>query len=287
MPLPLFNLTSIAPQFFKVFRALSYLASVALMSFVLLAHASEFKIFTLQHRFANDLVPIVSPLVGDTGTVSAVNNQLIVRTDAASMREVEAVVAALDIARSNRKISFSFNRNINTETSNTEASGNVRVGKVTVGNQRRSPPNSGRIDIERNQTQQNSQTTQFLNVLDGEYGFIRVGELVPYTQEWVTFTRRYTQIQTNTNWQDISTGFAVRPTSINNQVELAITPRIASVNSRQTLDFQELSTLVRVNIGVWVNIGNIVQQHDEVSRKILGNYSRQGGEQSEFWVKVE
>jgi Bacterial type II/III secretion system short domain len=281
------NLTTKTPQFFRVFKVLSYAISALVLSFAILAHASEFKIFTLQHRFANDLVPIVTPLAGETGTVSAINNQLIVRTDAASMREIEAVVAALDIARVNRKIHFSFNRNSQMQTNNTEASGNVRVGKVTVGNQRRSPPNSGRIDIERNQTQQQSQTTQFLNVLDGENGFIRVGQIVPYTQEWITFTRRYTHIQTNTDWQEVTTGFAVRPTTINNQVELAITPRIAKLNSRQSIDFEELSTIIRVNIGEWVNIGNTVQQHDEVSRKILGSYSRQGNEQSEFWVKVD
>ena len=262
------------------------LSILALLMCSVAAHASEFKIFSLQHRFASDLVPVVSPMVSEPGTVSAINNQLIVRTDSATMRAVEAIVERLDIARVNRKVSFKFNQDTQSQYANTEASGNVRVGKVTIGNNRRASPNSGRVDIERHSTQQQRNSSQFLNVLDGENAFIRVGQQVPYTQEWVTYTRRYTQVQTTTDWQDISTGFAVRPNTLGNQVELVITPRISSLNG-QTIDFAELNTVVRVNLGEWVNLGGTLQQNDEVSRKILGIASHQSTDNRDFWVKVD
>lgn len=283
---------NICKQCFKPLIALNFfrfdhlLAVLALLMYGVTAQASEFKIFSLQHRFASDLVPIVSPMVSEPGTVSAINNQLIVRTDSATMREVEAIVERLDIARVNRKVSFKFNQDTESQYANTEASGNVRVGKVTVGNQRRGAPNNARVDIERHSTQQQRNSSQFLNVLDGEHAFIRVGQQVPYTQEWVTYTRRYTQVQTTTDWQDISTGFAVRPNTIGQQVELVITPRISSLNG-QTIDFAELNTVVRVNLGEWVNIGGTLQQNDEVSRKILGIANRQSTNNHDFWVKVD
>lgn len=231
---------------------------------------TEFKIITLHHRFASDLLPIVSSMVGEEGTATGMNNQLILRATPERMREVEAMVEELDAARVNRKITVNTNNNIQMQQDRTEASGNVKVGKATVSNDSRAKPNSGNVDIERtsNHTQQNS--SQFLNVLDGECAFIRVGQIVPFTQEWVTITKRHTQIESTTDWHEVSTGFAVRPRTIGNQVELEITPRIAKLNSKNFIDFEELSTTLRVTLGEWVDIGSTMQNNDDVSRKILG-----------------
>ena len=58
-------------------------------------------------------------MVSEPGTVSAINNQLIVRTDSATMRAVEAIVERLDIARVNRKVSFKFNQDTQSQYANT------------------------------------------------------------------------------------------------------------------------------------------------------------------------
>jgi hypothetical protein len=276
------------PRFFKQVWPLS-IVGLALVLTLISAHAwaNEFKIFSLKHRFASDIAPIVAPMVGERGTVSAVQNQLIVRTDANTMREIEAIINSLDTPRVNRKVSFSFDRQTQTERDNTEITGQVRRGQIIVGNDRQSPLNRGRIIIERNTSQVRNNTTQFINVLDGQSAFIRVGQLVPFTQEWVTLTRRYAHIQTNTTFQEVTTGFAVQPTTLNNQVTLSIHPRIAALNAQQTIDFQELSTTITVPLGEWVDIGGMMQQQDEISRKILGALQQQTSQQTGFWIKVD
>jgi len=45
-------------------------------------------------------------------------------------------------------------------------------------------------------------------------------------------TRRYIQVDRIIDWLEVNTGFAVRPRTIGNQVELEVTPRIASLNSQ-------------------------------------------------------
>ena len=248
---------------------------------------TEFKIITLQHRFANDLLPVIAPMVGADGTATGMDNQLILRAAPERMREIEAAVAKLDAARVNHKITVNSNNELQTQRERTEASGNVKVGKVTVANNRRAPPNSGRVDIERSGSNSNQNSNQFINVLDGERAFIRVGQIVPFTQEWVTITRRYIQIERITDWQEISTGFAVRPRTVGNQVELEITPRIARLNQQGFVDFEELTTTIRTAPGNWVDIGGAMQQNDEVSRKILAvqNVSRQ--QKSSLVIKVD
>ena len=210
---------------------------------------TEFKIITLQHRFASDLLPIIEPMVGADGTATGMNNQLILRAAPERMREIDRTVAKLDVTRVQRKITVNTNNNIQTQRDRIEASGKVKAGKVTIGNDPRAKPNSGNVDIESNSSNTQQNSSQFLNVLDGERAFIRVGQVVPFTQEWITITRRYIQIYQSTDWREITTGFAVRPRTIGNAVELEITPRIAKLNNQGFIDFEELTTIIRTNLG--------------------------------------
>ena len=130
-----------------------------------------------------------------------------------------------------------------------------------------------------------------MSVLDGQRAFIKIGQIVPFTQEWVTITRRYIQIDRTTDWREITTGFAVRPRTIgrpeNNQIELEITPRIAKINSQGFVDFEDLKTIIHVKLGDWVDIGGTMQQNDEVSRKILGVQNSARQQKSSLSVKVD
>ena len=267
-----------------------YLLILLMLSFSAFAE-TEFKIFTLQHHFASDLLPIISPMVGADGVATGTNNQLIIRAQPERMREIEQMVSQMDTARINRKITVNTSNNVQSQQERVEANGNVKVGKVTVSNDRRATnnrrPNSGRVEVENSTSNTNQNTNQFINVLDGERAFIRVGQIVPFTQEWVTITRRYVQVERITDWREISTGFAVRPRTVGNTVELEITPRIAKLNGQGFIDFEELTTTVRTTLGNWVDLGSTMQTNDDVSRKILGLQSTNSRQNSSMKVKVD
>ena len=252
---------------------------------------TEFKIFSLQHHFASDLLPTISQMVGDDGVATGTNNQLIIRAQPERMREIEQMVAQLDTVRINRKITVKANNAAQSQQERVEASGSVKVGKVSVANNRRTAPNTGRVEVENSSSNTNQNSNQFINVLDGERAFIRVGQIVPFTEEWVTITRRYVQIERFTDWREISTGFAVRPRTVGNpsekMVELEITPRIAKLNGQGFIDFEELTTVVRTSLGNWVDLGGTMQNRDEVSRKILGLQRSASQQNSSLMVKVD
>lgn len=272
----------------SVIVALMNLMFLGLISFSLIAHAEiEFKIITLQHRFASDLLPTISPMVGADGTATGMQNQLILRASPERMRDIEAIVESLDITRVNRRITVSNSNLIESQQNRTEASGTIRRGNVTISNDRRAPPNIGRIDIERNTSSTYRNSNQFINVLDGERAYISNGQIVPFTQEWISLTRRYVQIERFTDWREVTTGFAVRPRAIGNQVELEITPRISRLNNQGFIDFESLTTTIRIGLGDWVNIGGTMQNNDEISRKILGLQSASNSQNSNINIKVE
>ena len=271
------------------------LLSIVLLTASIFAESAfaetDFKIITLQHTFARDLLPIITPMVGQDGAATGMNNQLIIRANPDRMREIEATIASLDVTRVNRKITVKSTNNLQTQQERAEATGAVKVGKVTVGNDRRdsnsSVPNSGRVDVERSSSNTSQNSNQFISVLDGERAFIKVGQIVPFTQEWVLITRRYIQIDKTVDWREITTGFSVRPRAIGKQVELEITPRIAKLNSQGYVDFEELTTILRVNLGDWVDIGGTMQSNDNVSRKILGIQNTASQQKSNLVIKVE
>ena len=246
---------------------------------------TELRVFTLQHHFAKDLYSVITPLVGDDGTVTGMNNQLIVRATPAQLLEIESVIAAMDVPRVNRKITVASNRNQQSTYNNTELSGNVNIGNVTIGNRQRGQGAS--IDVTRQQNQSSQNSQQFIQVVDGQRAFIQVGTLVPFTQDWLLITKRYTQITRTTDWVEVSTGFAVSPRTIGNQVEVEVTPRITNLRSQQSIDFDTLTTVVRVNLGEWVNIGQTMQQRDDVSRKILGSQSGNFEDKSNLSIRVD
>lgn len=251
--------------------------------------ASEFKIITLQHRFAEDLLPTIQPLVGADGTVSGIQNQLIIRATPEKMAEIEQVIATLDVARQNLKIIVSRQNNQQIERDSVNVSGRKRIGNVEIGT-RRFPRNAAdglQVDIDSNQSITRNSSLQYINVVDGERAFIHVGESVPFTQEWVTLTRRYTSVQRTTEFVDVTTGFAVRPRSIGNQIELEITPRIAKLNQSGFIDFEELSTVVRVKRGEWLDLGGIMQQKDDVSRAILSKQNSSQTLNNQLLIQVE
>ena len=233
--------------------------------------ATEFKIITLQHRFADELLPIIQPLAGEDGVVTGMQNQLIIRTSPENMAEIEQIIASMDVARTNLKITVNRQNNLDSTQHGVDVSGRKRIGNVAISTNRypRQARDGVQIDIQNNSSTTKQNNQQFINVVDGEFAFIQVGQSVPFTQEWRTFTHRYTHIKRTTEFIEVSTGFAVRPRSIGGQIELDITPRIAQLNQQGFIDFEALRTVVRVNKGEWFDLGGAMQRNDEVSRAIL------------------
>jgi len=251
--------------------------------------ANDFKIFTLQYRFAEEVLPTIQAVIGNHGTASAIQNQLIVRTDSKTMAEVEQTLATLDTARDNFTISVKRQNNFTGTNRNSTVKGRTRIGNATIqtGNDARNGRDGIQIGIEDNQTNSQQSSQQFIRVTDGAPAYISVGESIPYTSEWLLLTRRYAVRQVSTQFVDIGTGFTVRARSIGSQVELEITPTFSSLQQDGRIEFEQLSSTVRAQRGEWVNLGGIMQDKDEVSRAILTSSSGQSTQNSQLFIRVE
>jgi type II secretory pathway component HofQ len=60
------------------------------------AMAQDLEIIELQHRRAEDVIPIVQPLLDPGGVLSGVDDKLLVRTTPANLAQIREAVAAID-----------------------------------------------------------------------------------------------------------------------------------------------------------------------------------------------
>lgn len=280
------NKTSTFIQF-----ALAALMTLAMtLALIWQAHAAtEFKIITLQHRFAEELLPVIQPLVGEDGTASAMQNNLIIRANPKNMAEIEQMISVLDTARQNLRITVSRSENQTLENSSATISGRKRIGNTTIETNRnqRTIRDGVTVNIENQRRSTNNSSQQFIQVLDGERAFISVGQSIPYTQEWINLAGRYAHIRRTTEFITIDTGFSVRPRAIGELIELEVMPRFSQLGENGFIDFETLSTVIRVRRGEWVDLGSTMQQKDDVSYAILSWQSNDLASSKQLFIKVE
>lgn len=248
---------------------------------------TELKIITLQHRFAEDLIPTIEPMVGADGRITGYQNQLIIRANPQNMAEIERLVAILDAIRKNLRISVSRDASNLTDSSDLSVSGRKRFGDIEVGTDTRGSRSGARVDIDQREIRRSNNSLQQMTVMDGGEAFISVGEIVPFTQEWVSYSQRYASVQQTIEFIDVTTGFAVRPRTMGDVIELEITPRVKQLNDKGFIDYESLSTVVRVNKGEWLDLGGLMQDKDEVSRAILSRQSSRQSSYQQLKVRVE
>ena len=246
----------------------------------------QLHIITLKHRFAQDLVTVIQPLVGPQGSVSAVDHHLLVRTSEDNLRAVAQAVAALDIERQMLRVTLSRSRQSAGQSAGVRTSGAVKAGDVTI----RSPgrQRSGvEVDVRHGEQSISERRQESISVLDGAPAAIAVGQLVPYSETWVVLTRRYASVQQTVQFVEVTTGFTIQPRVLGGQVELTIHPRIADLKSGGVIEFDSLATTIRLSRGEWADLGGVMKSRDEVSREILSRRTAGGTESAEFWVRVD
>lgn len=272
----------------------SMLATAALADYPL-------RIIPLKHRSAEELIPVIRPMLGPGENVGGMNYQLFVRASDKGLRDIEQLLEELDRARKNLRIVLQQDVARNGESGSQELSGEGRAGNVRIIVPEREPSGRGglivggrqedslRYKITRSTGASQDNTSQFVNVLEGAPAFIRVGQSLPYVQRFLAYAGSRVVYGQDTQFLNVTTGFDVLPRLNGDRVELEIAPRLSFVGNRgvQDVSFQELRTTVSARLGEWVELGGISASRDEVSRAIFETASAQSGERRVVRLKVE
>jgi type II secretory pathway component GspD/PulD (secretin) len=262
------------------------------------AGADEARIIQLKHRPANEVMPLIRPLLGPDDALSGMDFRLIIRTSDRNLKEVERILAQVDVARQRLRITVEQAVTDDRTTTSQSITGKVRIGDEARVTLPAKPPQKGGLIVQkdglrytanRRASTASNAMTQTVMTTDGQRAYIRVGQSVPHVRKILALSRRQLVLMQDIELQDITTGFDVLPHVHGDRVLVEITPRLASLRNPTTglADFQELSTTVETKLGEWLDLGEILENRGEVHRAILESASTTSDERRTVRLKIE
>ncbi len=286
----------------RKYLVLTFVASMLLQPLHGLAAGMKLEMIKLNYRTAEEIIPILRPMVNEGGSVSGVRDQLIVKTTPANLSEIRQILASID--RAPRRLLITVRQDIEGQVnrSRQDISGEYSTGKVGVSAGRRQGNDRGititaedddgnnvryrnlstRSDLDDNNTYQ-------VQTLDGEAAFVQSGQQVPIANRNAYVVNGNIVVQDTIDYHDVSSGFYVLPRVNGDIVTLKVSPQLSRVQPNQAaiFDVQNANTTISGKLGQWLQIGGIVQQFNTSDREILGSSRRQGQQERSIFVKVE
>ena len=266
------------------------------------AQQQVLEVITLGYRQADEVIPLLRPLLASGGTLTGTNNKLIVRTTAANLAELKQVLAVVDARPRQFVISVrqssmaEAGRGTGTVSGTVSAGSNAQVTVPAPPGTRRDPGvvvQSEGDSIEgralSSRSAQDSSVTQTVRVLEGNSAFIRTGHSVPVTSTRSNRTPGGTQITQSTDFANADTGFYVIPRVSGDRVTLEISTARDRVRSPDTgaVNIQRASTVVSGRLGEWIAVGGSSETSERSRSELLSQRHYSSRDERSIMLKVE
>ncbi len=267
------------------------------------AQAMITEVIPIGFRRAEELLPIIRPLVPPPGSVGGIYNQLVVRTTPANMAEIRQVLASLDRAPANLLVSVRHTVNAAVRRDLLEASGSLSSGDVSVfagansGGNRGGViilggdgANQGRARVLQTESREDTRDVQSVRVLEGHEAFIRAGQSVPLGERRITVTGTGTlSVQEGVRYEDIDSGFYVIARLAGDIVTVDVSPRRRqrAKSGGGVIDVQSASTVVSGPLGRWMEIGGVDTAETTRSGGITSSTRSARNRAQSIFIKVD
>jgi type II secretory pathway component GspD/PulD (secretin) len=247
------------------------------------------EIIELKASTASEVIPIIKPLLQPNGTVTGMNNQLIIRAKPEQIAEVKKVLERIDKPARKLIIYVRHGASYDLDRDGVRADINAKLGKhsnIVIGRKRE--PGSARIKIRSSSTNSRLNATQHIQALEGRSAFIATGKSVPINEQTTIISGNALHQQNTVRYRDVTTGFYVTPYLHGSSVTLNISPHMQRQGSvHGTYDITEADTRVRGKIGEWITIGGVANSIDRNSSDILRKSQTTGHNQHSIQLLVE
>lgn len=279
----------------------AYLA-VALFS-ATVAHSNEFtlEIIQLEHSLANDVLPLVQPLIVQGGTVTGMHDRLVIKTTLSNLVEIKNVLAAFDRAPKTLRITVKQDHVQSSRIQEDAVSGRFKAGNVRG---RLSDPGShdgasvGIRDRHGNVVQYRALNTHssddqrvshFVTTLEGRPALIQTGQSIPYPHSSAIYDGYGVTVREGIDYRDVSSGFYVTPRTHGQQVTLDIAPQLerADQKDRGVIDTRYSSTTISGRLGEWISLGGANEADSGNDNALLARTRRHDTDVYGIWVKVD
>jgi hypothetical protein len=252
----------------------------------------------LMHRSAEEIIPIVKPMLGAGDGITGQGFILFLRSSPQTVVQVKEMIDALDIAAKMLQVSVFQGSKQDLEA--LSVSGNLQIetddASVRIGNSKNKSAGeisysggnaSGDLNATSTRLRRTNNPIHQLRVAEGTAGFIETGEQIPY---FIGANRIApgTAIG-STEYKDVTTGFYVLPRTHGDQVTLQVSPFKNSLSKTRSgnIETQQASTTITGRIGEWLQIGGVEEQIKHSQTGTVSYSSTKSKTRYSIWIKAE
>jgi type II secretory pathway component GspD/PulD (secretin) len=240
------------------------------------------EVIPLRHRTAEQVIPVLQPLLEPGGALSGQFNQLIVRTSPANLAQIRAALDAID--RPQRRLTILVRFDSAQDSSRRNVQGAARIASDG-----HSTSASGAVRIDNANSRQEERVDQRIQVLEGGRATIAAGQSRPVRVRQVIQTPSGPVVQESTEIAGAATGFVVVPRLAGAEVILDIAPQRENfVPGRSgAIQTERIESSVRGRLGEWFELGGTGSSSSRTERGMLSSSDRSATGDRRIWVKVE
>ena len=236
------------------------------------------EVISLRHRTAEQVIPVLRPLLEPGGVLSGQSNQLIVRTSLANLAQIRAVLESID--QPARRLTISVRFDAAQDSARSSVQTDARISNRG---------SSAEVRLQDSRSSQDERVDQRIQVLEGGRAMISGGESRPIRQRQVIQTPGGPMVQETTLIQGASTGFEVVPRVSGNTVYLEIAPQREQFAPGRSgaIQTERVSSTVSGRLGEWIDLGGASSASSRSDSGILSSRERNTTGNRAIWVKVE
>lgn len=249
--------------------------------------AQSLTVIDLKHRRAEELIPVLQPLLEQGGALSGQDYKLFVRTSSTNLAQLRSAVEQLDKQQRQMLVSVRRSTAQDIQREQASASGTLRTGDGSISVNERPRSGSGAtVRAGERNLQTQSSSVSSVSVLEGNAAFISTGNTVPIVTAVAVGGGRRPFVGGVVEHRDLQRGFMVTPRVNGDQVILDISQQDERV-AGGGIQSQSLNTQVIGRLGTWMQLGGVSESSTRTDSGILSRNYSTGGNELSIWVKVE
>ena len=279
---------------------MALLCSISLFTGVTLADSIQ--TIQLAHRPADEIMPVIKPMLGPDDSLTGQGYQLFIRTSDSNLEQIKQMVSSLD--RAAKMLLISVFQGNDRELRALGVSGDFQYqdsnANVSLGSTGEAAKRGAEVQYSTRNASAGAHTFSTrgrlsdnpihqLRISEGSEGYIETGESIPYFSGSYWRGGRRGIVEGGVDYKDINTGFYVLPRVHGEQATLDVSPYKQSQSRKRggDIETQSASTRITGKLGKWLAIGGVAGQTRSSSNRIGSYGSTQSRDNASIWIKAD
>ncbi len=272
---------------------------LCLVLLVSAVQAASLSVIQLQHRPAEEVIPIVEPMLGTNDAISGQGFKIFLQSSPETEARVRGMLEVIDVPAKTLRVSVFQGSDRDLDRLGISADARIESGdaNVEIGSDRTDDAGGsvtysttrGSVSINGIRTQESLRDNPIhrVRVTEGTEAYIETGERIPYFHG-AAWGRRG-GFAGAVEYEDVVTGFYVLPLIRGDNVILEVSPFKSTYGKTDgdNIDTQSAGTTITGRIGEWLLIGGVTEQTERTQSVTGTTVATQGRANTSIWIRAD